>query len=86
MTIGKKAFGSQDKAVLYQSLCYSEMCYSEVVLYVEPYKSLACLCDRADCFVSNHGNISLQKLPQICTSHIVKTREIRGLYQNGKKW
>ena len=48
-------------------------------------KSLA-LCGRADWFVSNHGNISVQKLPQICTSHIVKMGEIWGWYQNVNKW
>ena len=33
----------------------------------------------------HHGNISVQKLPKICTLHIVKMGEIWGWYQNDKK-
>ena len=35
---------------------------------------------------SHHGNISVQKLPQISTEHIVKMGEIWGQNQNDKKW
>ena len=35
--------------------------------------------------LSHHGNISVQKLPQICTFHIVKMGEIWGWSQNDKK-
>ena len=36
--------------------------------------------------VLHHGNISVVKLPQICTLHIVKTGGNLGLVLSDKKW
>ena len=59
---------------------------THISLNLHPGKQNNPRCDAAKCGVpSHHGNISVEKLPQICTYHIVNKGEIWGCYQKDEK-